>query len=388
VGGGIGGLTAAAALHRLGAEVRVVEQAPAFDPIGAGITIQANATAVLRALGIELPPEDVVPIGDVQLVDAQGRALGGADPASIQLDPPSVNIHRAELHRALLAACRGIDPETNRSVTAVEADPDGVDVSFADGSEDRFELLIGADGFHSVVRRTVVGDPDPVRYSGQTCWRFACDAPNGVPKVTVEHWVSRRRAGVVPLAHDRVYVYLVESAPRGTPGPGSASPEAIRARFGGISPTLDAVLGSLGSDTVIHHGDLEDRPDVHFGAGRVVLLGDAAHPMTPNTGQGAGTAIEDAGALALLLPEHASRLDTLVPALEALRRRRVTTVRDLSWRIGQVAHWQNRVACAVRNTLLRAVPASTAARQAQQLWAPGLELAARIVAERKRATAA
>jgi 2-polyprenyl-6-methoxyphenol hydroxylase-like FAD-dependent oxidoreductase len=302
--------------------------------------------------------------------------------------PPASSSIRPPLHRALLAACRGVALETNRSVTAVGADPDGVDVSFADGSEDRFELVIGADGFHSAVRRAVVGDPDPVRYSGQTCWRFACDAPNGVPKVTVEHWVSRRRAGVVPLAHNRVYVYLVESAPRGTPGPGSASPETIRARFGGISPTLDAVLGSLDSGTVIYHGDLEDRRDVNFGVGRVVLLGDAAHPMTPNTGQGAGTAIEDAGALALLLPEHASRLDALVPALEVLRRKRVTTVRDLSWRIGQVAHWQNRVACAVRNTLLRAVPASTAARQAQRLWAPGLELAARIVAEGKRATAA
>jgi 2-polyprenyl-6-methoxyphenol hydroxylase-like FAD-dependent oxidoreductase len=253
-----------------------------------------------------------------------------------------------------------------------------VDVIFADAARERFDLVIGADGFHSAVRRAVVGSDDPIRYSGQTCWRFACEAPDGVPVSTVEHWVPRRRAGVVPLARNRVYVYLVESAPRGTPGPGSATPEGLRSRFYGISPVLDRVLQQLDNGIVAHHGDLEDRLRVCFGAGRVVLLGDAAHPMTPNTGQGAGTAIEDGGALALLVPEHAGELDTLVAAYDALRRQRVTRIVALSWRIGQIAHWENRIACGARNALLRAVPSSSAARQAQQLWAPGLELADRL----------
>jgi 2-polyprenyl-6-methoxyphenol hydroxylase-like FAD-dependent oxidoreductase len=359
--------------------VRVVEQAPSFSPVGAGITIQANATAVLDALGIEVPAEDVIPIGSVEVVDSQGRVLTQGDPDQILPEPPSINIHRADLHRALLSACDGIPLQTGRGVRRVSPDANGVEVAFEDRSSERYDLLIGADGLHSAVRRSIIDSAEPPpRYAGQTCWRFALDAAELVPTRSVERWGPGRRAGVIPLSRGRVYVYLVESAPPDTPGPGSATPEAVRERFGGIDAALDAVLARLDERVVIHHGDLCDRTRVEFGRGRVVLIGDAAHPMTPNAGQGAATAIEDAAALALLLPEHGGDLEGLVPALDALRRDRVTAVQRLAWRIGQVAHWKNPVACFARDRLLRSIPARAAAAQIRRLWDPGLELAARV----------
>ncbi len=382
VGGGIGGLTAAAALVRRGVDVRVVERAPSFEPVGAGITIQANATAVLQALGIELPKEDVVPIGSVEVVDGRRRVLVRGNPDEILPEPPSVNIHRADLHRALLAACDGLPLMTDRAVRDVRLGPDAVEVAFEDGSSERCDLVVGADGIESTVRRSVAGRLDPLRYSGQTCWRFAVRAPGLVPEVSVERWAPGRRAGVIPLARDRVYVYLVENAPRGTPGDGSSTPDAVRARFGGIDAELDAVLERLDGGVPIHHDDLCDRTQVDFGRGRAVLIGDAAHAMTPNAGQGAGTAIEDAAALALLLDEHAGAPEKLPAALDTLRRARVESVQRLAWRIGQVAHWRHPLARLARDWLLRAMPASTSDAQARRLWEPGLELAARVRAAR------
>src|SRR5690606_6103293 len=113
------------------------------------------------------------------------------------------------------------------------------------------------------------------------------------------------------------------------------------------------------------------------GVGRVILLGDAAHSMTPNLGQGAATAIEDAGALGLLWPRAGEAVD-LPAALTALRRARVEALHRVSWRIGQVAHWRSPIARWLRDALLRAMSASAVTRGARRSWEPGIELAARL----------
>ncbi len=379
VGGGIAGLTAATALHRRGIPVEVAERTPEFGIIGSGITIQANASAVLDALDIPLPAEDVVPIGEFHMLDPKGHSLMSGNAARIMPEPPSFNVHRADLHRLLLAAAEGVPLRPGRAVTAITPGPDGVEVEFDDGERGRWDLVVGADGARSAVRRSLLGEAGAaLRYSGQTCWRFAIEAPDLVPTVTLEQWTPGKRAGAVPLARGRIYVYLVESAPEGTPGPGTNHPDIVREKFSGQHPLLDPILERLGPETPIHHGDLCEHAAVHFGAGRVLLIGDAAHAMTPNLGQGAGTAIEDAGALALLMPQHLTDLDGLAPALDARRRKRVETITRLAWRIGRMAHWTNPVAVFLRNALLHRVPDSTTDAQTREMWRPGLELAAEL----------
>lgn len=378
VGGGIAGLTAAVALHRRGVPVELVEQAPAFGAVGAGITVQANAHAVLDALGIPLPADAVVPIGQVQVLDSRGRALMSADSQQLGPGPASVTIHRADLHAALLAAAEGIPLTPGKAVASVLDRGDAVEVAFADGTRGTWELVIGADGLNSAVRRALRGEAGAaLDYAGQTCWRFAIEAPDLVPTVAIELWAGARRVGLVPLAKGFVYGYLVERAPAGTPGPGSADVSVLRAKFGGLHPALDAILGRL-DGVAIHHGDLYQHHAIDFGAGRVVLIGDAAHAMTPNVGQGAGTGIEDAGELALLVAAHAGDPTAIAPALDARRRARVRSVTRTAWTLGRAAHWTNPIACWIRDLLLRAIPARKADAQALALWQPGIELAARI----------
>jgi len=379
IGGGIGGLTAAAALSKRGVDVRVVEQAAKFETVGAGITIQANANAVLQALEIELPDEDVVPIGSVELVDARGRALVQGDPDEILPEPPSINIHRADLHRALLAACEGVPLEPGTRVDRIASEQGGAEVAFADGRHERFDLVIGADGIHSAVRHSLTGEgAADTRYSGQTCWRFALEAPDLVPDVTTERWIPGRRIGIIPLAKGRIYVYLVENAPRGSAAPGSATANTLRARFGGADARLDPILERLDDSIRIDHSDLCERTNIHYGRGHTLLIGDAAHAMTPNLGQGAGTAIEDVAALMLSLAEHAPDPTGLPNAVAAIQQARVTTVQQTAWRVGQVAHWKNRPARFLRDALMRALPNSLASRQTRQLWQPGIDLATRL----------
>lgn len=379
VGGGIGGLTAAMVLKKFGAEVEVFERAPTFDPVGAGITIQANAMAVFDALGVTLPAEDVCSIGRFQMITSTGRVLMSGNSDDMDVGFSSVNIHRADLHSALLSELRALNVACHQGCEFRSfVDRDGeVVASFADGSHHRCDLLIGADGMHSVVRQCLLGEAArPTRYSGQTCWRFAMDAPDLVPEVTIERWSPGRRAGVIPLAKGRIYVYLVRSAERGTPGPGSSRPEVLRRHFEGGSEQLDTILHRLDPQVAIHHGDLEDQPQIEFGRDRVVLIGDAAHAMTPNMGQGAGTAIEDAAMLGLAFSESWRDLTSVPAKLKEHRLHRVRRIQTTSWRIGQMAHVRNPVLRWFRDRLLSAMPASSTNKQARSLWLPGVALAA------------
>ncbi|MEZ4384925.1 MAG: FAD-dependent monooxygenase [Nannocystaceae bacterium] len=378
IGGGIAGLTAAAALQRLGAPVEVAEQTPSFGVVGSGVTIQANANAVLSALGISLGEGDAVPIGAFSVIDERGRPVYVGDAREIMVDPPSVNVHRADLHRVLLAAAADVPLRPGVAVTGVSPGDDDVEVTFDDGSSGRWELVVGADGVRSAVRRALLGEAGSrTRYSGQTCWRFAVDAPDLVPTTTIEQWAVGRRMGAVPLARGQIYVYLVASAPPGTPGPGTSDPAQLAARFGGHHELLDRIFERL-DGVAIHHGDLVEHVDVSFGRGRVVLIGDAAHAMTPNLGQGAGSAIEDAGALALELLAHRDRPAEVAAALDARRRERVTFMQRTAWRIGAMGHWTNPAARWLRNTMMRVMPSSLTDKQTVALWRPGLELAAEL----------
>lgn len=380
VGAGIGGLTAAIALARRGVEASVIERAPTFAPAGAGITLQPNATAVLAALGVAFDPADVLPMGEVAMVDARGRNLIGGAPARGTDAFPSLNIRRSDLHTALLAACGRARVRLGVELAALEPRADAVRVRLSDGSEADWDLVIGADGLRSAVRRAIL-PPEQCepRYTGQTCWRLQLEAPDLAPTISVERWTPGRRIGVIPLSRGGIYVYLVQSAPRGAVGPGTDSVEYVRRTFAGVDERLDAILTRAAGDpsVLVHHGDLLDLPVYSTGRGRVVLLGDAAHAMTPNMGQGAAMAIEDAGALALLWTRGGPP-DDLPAALAAARRARVLPIHRTSWRIGQVAHWRGPAARWLRDLLLRNLPNAMIERGVRETWAPGLELADRL----------
>jgi 2-polyprenyl-6-methoxyphenol hydroxylase-like FAD-dependent oxidoreductase len=350
IGGGIAGLASALALTRRGWQVEVFERAPEFTEVGAGLSLWPNALRALDTLGVgEQVRGRAVLQGQVGIRDAAGRWLSRTDTAEMERRyGPAIMIHRADLLAVLRAAVPGEVLRPGTTVTAVR--PDGT-VTYSAGAS-RADLVIGADGVRSITRQSVwPGAPTP-RYAGYTSWRVVT-APVPVA-AAAESWGRGERFGYIPLPDGRIYCYATANAPEGAPGGGLAG---LRRRFGGWHDPIPALLDAIDPDTVLHH-DLYELPPLNtYTSGRVVVAGDAAHAMTPNLGQGACQALEDAVVLGNVLAGG----DGLA-AFDRQRRPRTQMITRRSRRIGAAAQWASPAAVHLRNTAVRLLPSSSFAR--------------------------
>lgn len=363
-GGGIGGLTAAIALARRGHAVRLVEKRPSFEPVGAGLMLAANATRLLTGLGVVLGAGR--PFTRLEMRRADGRLL-----QALELGPllerygPALAFTRPALHAALEAAVPpGVRLELDNGVRSLREQGARVEVELERGERVEADFVVAADGLRSTVRG-LLGLEAPLRYSGTTCYRALCRNP-GVEQ-PLEAWGGDARIGAVPVSDGWLYVFLVLKAPPRAPA--LAWPEGFRAHFGRFGGPLAGVLDALEGVPLLHH-DLEELEAPVWGRGRVALLGDAAHGMTPNQGQGAAMAIEDAWVLA----EELARPEGAVERYAARRQARVRKVQLDSRRLGQVAHWTSPPAVWLRDLALRLTPAAAVARQVEGLVRPGVAL--------------
>jgi len=367
VGGGIAGLALAAGLRREGLACEVLERTPALAPVGAGIVLGVNALAALRRLGAERPvlARGHV-LGESALTDADGRVLARTDFASLAARfGPTLSLHRAELHDALLEAADGVPLRLGTTVEALQPGERGVRVRLSDGSTREAGLVVGADGLRSRVRELVFGPVAP-RASGTTCWRLVVARPAGCDDAR-EMWGRGRRFGLVPLAGGRVYAFATANARPGTPDPQEGRVERFRARYADFGGPVPAVLAQLRHAGDLLHDDLTEIVHAPWHRGRVVLVGDAAHAMTPNMGQGAAMALEDAAVLAELLAARPGDPAPTLAAWEARRRPRVAWVQRQSRRIGRVGQWEGRLAAGLRRAVLRALPDAAASRALERL---------------------
>ncbi|MFC8127026.1 FAD-dependent monooxygenase [Streptomyces sp. NPDC057302] len=356
VGGGIGGLAAAIALHRRGWRVEVLERAPQFTEIGAGISLWPNALRALEALGLDGP---VRALGAVEtgggVRDRRGRWLSRTDNAELsrRFGHPLVVLHRADLLRvlaeALPAACLRPDSE----VTAVRDDRHGPVVERPGGTS-RPDLVVGADGLRSAVRGALWPDAAGPRYAGYTAWRMVTEPLADPPSEGAATWGRGERFGCTALPGGRMYCFGTASLPAGTVSGSSEYAELVR-RFGAWPDPIPALLAAVPEDAVLRH-DLYDLPPLSsFVRGRVALLGDAAHAMTPNLGQGACQALEDAVTLAHCLDDAPDVTDAL-RSYDLLRRPRTQAIARRSARLGSIGQLSWPPAVLLRDTAARLMP--------------------------------
>jgi 2-polyprenyl-6-methoxyphenol hydroxylase-like FAD-dependent oxidoreductase len=363
-GAGIGGLTLAVALRRRGREVTVLEGARELAPVGAGLALQPNAMKALAHLGLA---ETVAAAGArldrAGVLDRKGRALGAPiDVVAMarELGAPTIAVHRARLHQVLLEAAGAERVRLAARVLGFEERAGAVEVRVEGGTTLTGALLVGADGLRSAVRAQLLGAEEP-RYAGYTTWRGVTPAGSVAPLGRMsESWGRGERFGMADIGQGEIYWFAVADAPAGEKD-GDVKAELL-ARFRDWHDPIAEVIRTT-PDARILRTDINDRPPIRsWHRGRVVLLGDAAHPMTPNLGQGACQAIEDAVVLADRL-EAEPDLERALCAYEERRIRRANGMVLGARRLGAVAQWKNPLAVAVRNAGMRLVPAGMAAAQ-------------------------
>ncbi|MEO1100248.1 MAG: FAD-dependent monooxygenase [Pseudomonadota bacterium] len=336
-GGGIGGLTAALCLSRVGWQVEILEQAAEIGEIGAGLQMSPNAMKVFEALSIDqdLAKSGFEPDGIELRMGVSGMTLIRAPlgkTARARWGSPYLHIHRADLVSVLASALEARAPGAVRlgqSVVSYDQDTTGVTAHLSTGEQARGDLLIGADGIHSAVRTTMLG-PDNPTFTGNVAWRavvpverLGADIPNPVAGA----WMGRGRHAVTYLLRAGTLANFVGVVERddwtkeswNEPG---AHEDAL-ADFAGWHPTITRLIEE--ADT-LYRWALFDRPPLpKWTEGRVALLGDAAHPMLPFMAQGAAMAIEDSWALAAALA-NSDRIETALDAYRAIRFKRASAV--------------------------------------------------------------
>lgn len=316
---------------------------------------QVGLGDAVRALGT--PP--AVPSG---LRTPDGRwLLGAADDTG----PEFVVVHRAELHRILTTAAPPVRPAT---VTRVDTPVHSATVVTDTGETTEFDLVIGADGVGSAIRRTWPEDPG-IRYAGYTDWRGVTDGPFETPAAG-ETLGRGGRFGIAPMPDGRIYWYATASAPADWRVPDERA-ELIR-RFGGRHEPIPALVHAARADAV-RRNDILDlaAPLSTLVHGRVALGGDAAHAMTPDLGQGGNQALEDAVTLAALVAREPG-IDAALARYDTTRRARTAKIARRSRQIGSVAQARGRLTVVARDTVLRLTPATRVARAADRLqaWCP------------------
>jgi 2-polyprenyl-6-methoxyphenol hydroxylase-like FAD-dependent oxidoreductase len=306
VGAGMGGLTAAAALRRLGLRVDVFEQASRFARVGAGIQMLPNSMHVLQGLGIDARLREFAyaPKSHLNRVWDSGEVITDLPMPEERFGAPYLCMHRGDLHETLLAFAGDATIHLNKRLVDLDQAAGRVTLCFADGSTHEADAVIGADGLHSVVRELLLGPENP-RFSGRVAYRAVfpselIEAP-GISDSRTKWWGEDRHIVVYYTTASKSEVYFVTSLPEPaewlTPESWSAKGDVdeLRQAFAGFHTEVRRVLEAC--PDCHKWAILERDPLPRWTEGSVALLGDACHPMTPYMAQGAGTAMEDAAVL-------------------------------------------------------------------------------------------
>jgi 2-polyprenyl-6-methoxyphenol hydroxylase-like FAD-dependent oxidoreductase len=367
VGGGIGGIAAAVALHQIGADVSVYERAVELREVGAGMMLWPNATRVLRELGLL---EQVVARSGRNahflVRKSTGKILMSI--ALGQFEVPAVCMRRADLLSILLSAlpkeCLRLGCEFER----LKQSNSKVRLYFKDGQEVEHDAVIGADGIRSRIRAQLFGVSDPI-YRGYTVWRGLAgyDGHATTPGFNSESWGKGMRFGILNTGHRRFTWYATANVTGHHLDPTSDRKRELQQLFSGWHEPVADFLEATPESEILKNGARDCAPLKQWGKGLVTLLGDAAHPCTPNLGQGGCMALEDA----LVLAKSINSETSLRSALRRYESRRINRTRHIQQRsllMGQIGQWQNPIFVTGRHIVTRILPAKIFERNLRRVY--------------------
>lgn len=362
IGAGIGGLCSAIALQKVGWQVTIFDKAVELSEAGAGIVLAPNALNVLEKLGVCKEICSLgAPVGKAEIRNWDGKLLLNlpTHEQAKRYGTYSYLIHRAMLQSILLKRLvTDTNVQLNKEFHAFEQNEDKVTAIFTDGTKEVGDLLIGADGIHSAVRSQLVGFEKP-RYSGYTALRGICTFEDERYLVEqgggFEAWGPGKRFGFSQLGKGRVFWFAAINSPQLTEMEIGERKNIALGHFKGWYKPIEAVIDATEESVILHHDIFDQKPLTCWSKGRVTLLGDAAHPMLPNLGQGGAQAMEDAIVLANCLRENVS-IPAALLNYEQKRIARTSKIVQHSRRMGKLVQMENPLATYIRNKVFKAIP--------------------------------
>ncbi|KPA89804.1 FAD-dependent monooxygenase [Pseudomonas sp. RHF3.3-3] len=361
-GAGVGGLTAGIALQRAGWQVTVFEAAQTLRTGGTGLSIMANAMAALNSIGAHAPVEQA----GQEIRQFFFKKTGGAPITSIpiheigeQLGYPSMSIQRPLLLRALAQQLAPDTLITGMRCAGYTNHAHGVTVHFEDGSSQAADLLIGADGLNSVIRRQMLGET-PLRSSGYIAWLAV--TPFSHPVMTegyvAHYWGRGKRFGLCDVGDGHAYWWGTCNHENASHDALSLNKQEVLDAYAGWAPEVCAAIEATPDDVILKMHARDRQPVEQFCDGHVALLGDAAHPMLPSLGQGAAQAIEDAVVLADRLAKTPD-LRTALAEYEAHRHPRANEIVNTARFMSGIEQAESSIACWLRDWYMRLAPKSS-----------------------------
>ncbi len=377
-GGGIGGLTTALACQHFNLDYEVYEAAPEIREIGAGIWVPPNAMQVMKRLGLA---DTIIQSGtwlnSISVGGPHGESWYSlrAEKVTPKFGFSTVAIHRAKLQRALFDALDSRKIFTGKRLKSFADCDHKVALTFEDGTQASGDCLIGADGLRSVTRNQLFGDM-PLRYSGQTCWRgiIQFKLPEERKGNMIELWgkLPGQRFAYSNISPDEVYYYATLATASGGKDNPATIKEYLHTHYNGFGKVASDIIHEIDPGSLIRTDLFDLKPINSWTLGNVALLGDAAHATTPNLGQGAAQAIEDAYVLVNCLREKQSDIPAALRTYQHKRIRRAQYIVNTSWRLGQLTSIRNPVGISLRNWILRTTPEFIAQKQVEKVYAATL----------------
>ncbi|WP_439488160.1 FAD-dependent monooxygenase [Algoriphagus sp.] len=367
IGAGIGGLSTALALEKKGFQPRIFEQARELKALGAGIILASNAMQVYRKLGLEKELIDAgIPLRALTITDKNLEPISRIDLSYFKdkYGLQSVAIHRGRLQEILLGQLKQTELCLDHTLKNITVDSHGCQLEFEKGHRIHSNLLVAADGIRSKVRDSLFPE-SKIRTMNQVCWRGVTDfiLPDKYKNELHEAWGHGDRFAFVQFDKKQIYWYAVKSFGQSEQ---ELSADHLSSYFRGYPKIVREIIHATAINT-LHTTVMQDLNPIHnWHSGAVCLLGDAAHATTPNMGQGACQSIEDAYILAECLSQQ--DIPEAFAKYQQIRMPKAHQVVNQSWQIGKISHWKSPISAAVRNSLLRMVPARVNRVQLEKLF--------------------